>query len=100
MGGNMESTSDGTPSDVQSVELQVGGIAGWLLANPAVIEAWVAADADWVKITSSSPAGKQELKLDGGTWFLVRTDAVGDFAGLAALIRRSEQERLEHEGAK
>ena len=96
----MPSTSDGTLSDGMPTLPLVGDIAAWLLANPAVIEGWVAVDADWVKVTSSSPAGKQELKLDGGTWFLVRTDAVGDFAGLAALIRRSEQERLEHEGAK
>ena len=96
----MPNTSDETPSDAQSAGQQVEGIAAWLLANPAVIEAWVAADADWVKVTSSSPAGKQELKLDAGTWFLVRTDAQGDFAGLAALIRRADVERLEREGAK
>lgn len=96
----MPSTSDGTPSDAQSAGPQVEGIAAWLLADARVIEAWVAADADWLKVTSSSPAGRQELKLDAGTWFLVRTDAVDDFAGLAALIRRADVERLEREGAK
>ena len=78
----------------------VGDIAAWLLADPRVIEGWVAVDADWVKMVVSSPAGKQDLKLDGGSWFFVRADVVVEFSGVAALIRRSEHERLEHEGAK
>lgn len=98
----MGNTSDVTPSDGLPL---VGDIGKWLLDNEQVIEAWAAVDTDWMKLVVSSPAGKQEFKLPGGTWFVFRAEVVVDFAGIAALIRRSERGslehgRLEHEGAK